>query len=217
MSFVDRPCGWRWPALGWAAAAHALLLAMAASAFHVGMEPGVRREALRVAVFRTARPAPLTAQAGKEAGALRDRARLVPSHDERVPSPAGAASTERRMASAQQASIPPADTPGPGQPAPPKRAAPPADDDELAAYTQAVRSRLLEWRPRGLHLAGTVTVAFSLDRSGRVTASRIAGSGGNVRLDRLALRMVRQASPFPPPPEKLPGAMLDFELPVRFH
>ena len=67
-------------------------------------------------------------------------------------------------------------------------------------------SRLLgEW--------GTVVVAFSVDRQGRVTRSGIVRSSGSTALDNAALELVRQAQPFPPPP---PGEKLNLRLPIIY-
>src|SRR5262245_43246478 len=60
---------------------------------------------------------------------------------------------------------------------------------------------------------GTAVVAFSVDRQGRITASRIARSSGSAALDNAALELVRQAQPFPPPPS---GERLDLILPIRY-
>lgn len=64
---------------------------------------------------------------------------------------------------------------------------------------------------------GTVQVAFSLDRRGHVTSSRIITTSGSSALDREALEMIKRAQPFPPPPAALPDSELSFSVPVVFN
>ncbi|MGB9367019.1 MAG: energy transducer TonB [Xanthobacteraceae bacterium] len=64
---------------------------------------------------------------------------------------------------------------------------------------------------------GTAQLAFSLDRQGRVTASRIVHSSGSAALDQETLDLVRRAQPFPPPPAVMPGAHIDLTVPIRFN
>src|SRR5437016_675146 len=47
---------------------------------------------------------------------------------------------------------------------------------------------------------GEARLAFSIDRGGRVLASRIVHSSGSDALDREALALLRRAAPLPPPP-----------------
>jgi protein TonB len=67
------------------------------------------------------------------------------------------------------------------------------------------------------HEQGTAQLAFSLDRQGRVTASRIIKSSGSTALDAEAMELVKRAQPFPPPPTDLPGAQVDLSVPIRFN
>jgi protein TonB len=64
---------------------------------------------------------------------------------------------------------------------------------------------------------GTAQLAFSLDRTGRVTASRIVRSSGSATLDHETLELVRRAQPFPAPPSEMPGAQIDLTVPIRFN
>ncbi len=61
---------------------------------------------------------------------------------------------------------------------------------------------------------GTATVAFSVDRGGRVYAVRLIGSSGASALDRAAVETVRRANPVPPPPAGVPGG--NFTIPLHF-
>jgi protein TonB len=75
-------------------------------------------------------------------------------------------------------------------------------------YPAAARSR---------NEQGTAQLAFSLDRQGRVTSSKIVRSSGSTALDQESLELVRRAQPFPPPPSSLPGAEINLSVPVRFN
>ena len=60
------------------------------------------------------------------------------------------------------------------------------------------------------------TLAFSLDRQGRVTASRIAKSSGSSALDEATLDLVRRAQPFPAPPPEM-GGEVNLSVPIRYN
>jgi protein TonB len=64
---------------------------------------------------------------------------------------------------------------------------------------------------------GIVELAFSLDRQGRVTTSRIAKSSGSSALDDATLDLVRRAQPFPPPPPEMAGAEVNLSVPIRYN
>ena len=64
---------------------------------------------------------------------------------------------------------------------------------------------------------GVVQLAFSIDRQGRVLASRVVRSSGHASLDQETLATVHRAQPFPPPPAELPGGKFDFTVPVKFN
>jgi protein TonB len=64
---------------------------------------------------------------------------------------------------------------------------------------------------------GTVELAFSLDRQGRVTATRIAKSSGFTVLDEATLDLVRRSQPFPPPPPEMAGAEVNLSVPIRYN
>jgi protein TonB len=64
---------------------------------------------------------------------------------------------------------------------------------------------------------GVAQVFFSLDRSGRVVASRVLRSSGASALDEEALALLRRAQPFPAPPRELPGEHVDLTVPIRFN
>jgi periplasmic protein TonB len=64
---------------------------------------------------------------------------------------------------------------------------------------------------------GVAQVFFSLDRQGRVLASRVVRSSGADSLDEEALALLRRAQPFPPPPRELAGDHIDLTVPIRFN
>jgi TonB family protein len=63
---------------------------------------------------------------------------------------------------------------------------------------------------------GTVSVAFTLDRQGRVVASRIVQSSGFVTLDNEVLELVSRAQPFPAPPPELRWDTVNLTVPITF-
>jgi len=75
-------------------------------------------------------------------------------------------------------------------------------------YPEAARSR---------NHSGTAQLEFSLDRQGRVTASRITKSSGSAVLDQETLDLVHRAQPFPPPPPALGTAQVNLTVPIRFN
>lgn len=87
----------------------------------------------------------------------------------------------------------------------------------MAAYAAQLRHLILARRPPRTGGGGETVIAFRLDRSGALVESTVATGSGSVRLDRLALRMVRQAAPFPAPDPAIAGDRLLFTLPIRFH
>ncbi len=67
------------------------------------------------------------------------------------------------------------------------------------------------------HEQGVAQLAFTIDRQGKVVASRIVRTSGFALLDQETIATVRRAQPFPPPPPEVPGATFDFTIPIGFH
>ena len=112
-------------------------------------------------------------------------------------------------------------------PAPAERAIAPALAPTPRPTSAAVASwqRLLvaqlerhkRYPPQAGGKVGEARLAFDIDRTGRVLASRIVHSSGSDALDREALALLRRAAPLPPPPAGLPDDRLSFVVPIRYH
>jgi protein TonB len=95
-------------------------------------------------------------------------------------------------------------------------AAPPGRAQLLEAYSRKVWSHIAAHRPKGLRLAGSTGVSFTLGRDGSLLHVAVARTSGNADLDGLALATLRTASPFPQPPPALHGPSLTFTIDFRF-
>lgn len=132
------------------------------------------------------------------------------------PAPPQAAQEPPAIESA--AAIPAEPAPASTQPAP----APPSLDPHAVSSWQSRLLAHLERHKRfpsqaqARRLRGTVLVAFSLDRSGRVLTQAVNTSSGHASLDAAALDMLVRAQPLPPPPPEIHGAVLQLTVPVRF-
>ncbi|MGD0633764.1 MAG: TonB family protein [Beijerinckiaceae bacterium] len=100
--------------------------------------------------------------------------------------------------------------------------------DSEAAKLQAAQA-LTQWQKAMLNrleaakagtrsggLAGTVEIAFTIDRKGNLLSRRIARSSGSSRLDQAALGLLNRAAPFPVPPDGMTDAALSFTVPIVF-
>lgn len=70
-------------------------------------------------------------------------------------------------------------------------------------------------RHPGGSAGGTSSVAFTIDRSGRVLSARLIRSSGSKALDAEAVALARRASPVPPPPN-VGGSSIVLAVPIRF-
>jgi protein TonB len=75
----------------------------------------------------------------------------------------------------------------------PKRA------ETASSYNAEIWSALARHKPRA-GKAGSAAVTFSIGAAGGLRSARISGSSGDSQLDQMALQTVRNAAPFPPPP-----------------
>ncbi|MBR0551092.1 energy transducer TonB family protein [Stakelama marina] len=113
---------------------------------------------------------------------------------------------------------PPLDIRLPAAPLPPPPPPPPreqADKSARDAYARSLWQRIAARRPSGVHIPGTAELTFSLSASGALERVSVTGASGNAALDRLALRTVRRAAPFPAPPAAL-GREPTFTIAFRF-
>jgi len=89
-------------------------------------------------------------------------------------------------------------------------------DAARAAYARLLWQHIAQRRPAGIGLAGSCMIGFRLDRQGRLLSAEIRRTSGNMLLDKLALRTVRQATPYPAPPAILAEEALYFSIPFSF-
>ncbi len=87
-------------------------------------------------------------------------------------------------------------------------------DTALGAYKAMLWTKIDANRPRGAVLKGTAVIRFQLLADGSLLAAQVARSSGNILLDKIALRSVRQAAPFPRPPDEIPASALVFDIPI---
>lgn len=63
---------------------------------------------------------------------------------------------------------------------------------------------------------GDVTIFFTIDRYGRVTASGLLAGSGVAALDVAALSILERAGPLPAPPNELAGSSFNLSLPIEY-
>lgn len=68
----------------------------------------------------------------------------------------------------------------------------------------------------GLRRTGTASVAFEIDRVGKVLQSKIKESSGDATLDRAAIETIERAQPLPVPPPSIADDDLHFTVPIVF-
>jgi TonB family protein len=89
----------------------------------------------------------------------------------------------------------------------------------VAKWHKALAARLARYNrypAQGNSAEGVASVAFTIDRKGKVVSSRIEKTSGSTVLDAEALTMLARAAPFPAPPPEVTDAELTFVVPVRF-
>lgn len=79
---------------------------------------------------------------------------------------------------------------------------------KLSQHQQFVRNATAE--------AGSVVLRITIARSGRLVEVGLSRSSGSATLDNFTLNMVRQAGPYSPLPDDIPGAQHTFILPLSF-
>ena len=86
----------------------------------------------------------------------------------------------------------------------------------LTAWRGKVISHLNSRKNAAVAGDGTTTVAFKIDRSGKVMSAQVLSSSGNKALDAEAVAMTQRASPVPAPPADIAGETLYLKVPIRF-
>lgn len=204
-------------AAGLALAVHGLAL-LAALAASQAVPDGGAGQRQRLTVFTTPAPAvppperqptrngasPALASPAPPAAVL---PRVPPQASGRPPAPAREDASP--AAGAEAAPLPPPTLSVPPEP-------PVQNEDAFADYRQAVWRQVHAQRPRGGGQVATATVRFRLDPSGALLGAELAASCGDALLDRLALRAVRAAAPFPAAPAGVGAERLVFSVPIRF-
>ena len=110
----------------------------------------------------------------------------------------------------------PAAAPAPASPVSPSRASP---SQNVSHWRQALVARLDRFKryPAQAHGAeGVASLAFTIDRKGKVLSSQIATTSGSTVLDAEVVVLVKRAAPFPPPPAEVADTDLSFVVPIRF-
>jgi len=79
---------------------------------------------------------------------------------------------------------------------------------KLSQHQQFVRNATAE--------AGTVVLRITIARDGRLVDVGVSRSSGSASLDSFTVNMVRQAGPYMPLPDNIPGAQHTFTLPLNF-
>jgi protein TonB len=87
-----------------------------------------------------------------------------------------------------------------------------------ASWKGALMAHLNHYKrfPHGAAGTGVATVAFTIDRSGRVLSARLVRSAGDAALDAEAASLPRRASPVPAPPPNVGGRSITLAVPIRF-
>jgi protein TonB len=86
----------------------------------------------------------------------------------------------------------------------------------LAAWRGKVLTHLNSRKREFGGADGTATVAFKIDRSGKVMSAQLVSTSGNKALDAEAVAMTQRASPVPAPPADIAGDTLYLKVPIRF-
>lgn len=95
---------------------------------------------------------------------------------------------------------------------------------QTATLSRAARNSLrAEWggrifaqiARRGPRGNGEVYVRLQIRRDGALVGARVVRSSGNQRFDQAAIRAIRQAGRFQAAPDRLPGSVHTFDLPIR--
>ena len=96
---------------------------------------------------------------------------------------------------------------------------PPSVSSATASWQQSLVARLAKvqrYPAQARGVQGVVSLAFTIDRQGKVVSSKIVKSSGSAVLDAEALDLIKRAAPLPPPPADITDSDLSFVVPIRF-
>jgi periplasmic protein TonB len=132
-------------------------------------------------------------------------AKKVEKSEREPPAPRTSAPIHTRTAPARTAAVP-------------RRASSGSSAASIASWRSQVYAHLVRYKPGTTSAdgSGTVSLSFTINRSGSIVSSRLSGSTGSSTLDQKALEMVRRANPFPAPPSEVGGGSFIFSVPVHF-
>ena len=90
-----------------------------------------------------------------------------------------------------------------------------------ASYRSILASHLQRFKQypsaaRASGIQGTTSLSFTVTRTGRVTASRLARSSGHAVLDQETLAIIQRAQPLPPFPPEMREASMSLTAPFSF-
>jgi TonB family protein len=101
--------------------------------------------------------------------------------------------------------------------APPVATAPSPSAAVSSATVMVARlAKLQRYPTQARGVQGVASVAFTIDRQGKVVSSKIVKSSGSAVLDAEALDLIKRAVPLPPPPAEIADSDLSFVVPIRF-
>ena len=101
-------------------------------------------------------------------------------------------------------------------PAPERRSTAAERESALELYRAALWRQIDAHRPRGVTMHGTAMIRFRLSPDGALIEATVSRTSGLIQLDKIALRSVRQAAPFPRAPTGIADTQLTFEIPINF-
>lgn len=99
-----------------------------------------------------------------------------------------------------------------------KKSAPAPSAPAVAKWHKALLARLARYKTyaaQGNSAEGVVSLAFTVDRKGKIVSSRIEKTSGSTVLDSEALALLGRAAPLPAPPPEATDADLTLVLPIR--
>lgn len=198
-----------------ALALHVLAFAAAIAIGSSGAAPGKSKtDHLTVIALEPPRPSQPAVRPRSVAAPTQSEPSPMPKTVLQVPPP-GLVTRGPAAAVAEAKALPPPAAEA-AAPPPPPRSAPPSPT-ALGGYTRTLWQHIAAHRPRGIRMSGTTVVRFRLSPQGTLISAEVAASSGNLNLDKIALRTVRQAIPMPPPPDGATGDQLIFTVAVEFN